>query len=59
MSNVNSVALKTKELLRYHCGYHSNTVTIANRVMLIFPMKLCAKYELNTTLDKEIIEVSL
>ena len=27
--------------------------------MLIFPMKLCAKYELNTTEDKEIIEVSL
>ena len=29
VSNINSVALKTKELLRYHCGYHGNIVTIA------------------------------
>ena len=29
MSNMNLIALKTKELLRYHCGYHGNIVTSA------------------------------
>ena len=29
VSNINSVALKTEELLSYHCGYHGNIVTIA------------------------------
>ena len=24
-----SIGLKTKELLRYHCSYHGNLVTIA------------------------------
>ena len=29
MPNINLIMLKTKELLSYHCGYHSNIVTIA------------------------------
>ena len=29
MPNMNSLPLKTKELLRYHSGCHSNIVTIA------------------------------
>ena len=50
MSNVNSIPLKTKGLLRYHCGYHGNIVTIATRclVMPIFPAKLCVKYDFST-----------
>ena len=31
--NVDSIWLKTKELLTYHCGYHGNLVTIAMRYM--------------------------
>ena len=31
MPNVNSIWLKTKELLTYHYGCHSNLVTIATR----------------------------
>ena len=29
MPNINSITIKTKELLRYHCGYHGKIVTIA------------------------------
>ena len=28
MSNMNLIPVKTKELLRYHCGCHGNIVTI-------------------------------
>ena len=28
---MDSIQLKTKELLTYHCGYHGNLVTIATR----------------------------
>ena len=31
MPNVDSILLKTKELLTYHYGCHSNLVTIATR----------------------------
>ena len=34
MLNVNSIRLKTKELLTYQCGCHSNLVTIAMRYVL-------------------------
>ena len=33
MPNVDSIWLKTKELLTYHYGCHSNLVTIAARYM--------------------------
>ena len=29
MPNINSIHLKTKELLRYHCGFHGNLVAVA------------------------------
>ena len=29
MSHMSLILLKTKELLRYHCGYHGNIITIA------------------------------
>ena len=31
MPNVDSIWLKTRELLTYHCGCHSNLVIIATR----------------------------
>ena len=31
MLNVDSIWLKAKELLTYHCGCHGNLVTIATR----------------------------
>ena len=29
MPNMNSIRLKTKELLRYHCSFHGNLVAVA------------------------------
>ena len=29
MPNMNSIHLKTKELLRYHCSFHGNLVAVA------------------------------
>ena len=29
MANMNSVHLKTKELLRYHCSFHGNRIAVA------------------------------
>ena len=29
MSNMNSIHLKTKDLLRYHCSCHGNVVAVA------------------------------
>ena len=31
MPNMNTIQLKTKELLTYYCGCHGNLVTIATR----------------------------
>ena len=31
MLNVDSIRLKTKELLTYHCGFHGNLITIITR----------------------------
>ena len=33
MLKMGSIALKTNELLTYHCGCHGNLVTIATRYM--------------------------
>ena len=44
MPNVDSIWLKTKELLTYHYGCHSNLVT---------------KYDLNRTQDKRVIYITL
>ena len=45
---MNSVLLKTNELLTYHCGFYvNNLVTIA--IMPIVPRKDQAKYEINTS----------
>ena len=58
---MNLIPLKTKERLRYHSGYYGSIVTIATGTLVTpnAPTKLCAKYELNATYDKEVIEVSL
>ena len=29
MPNINSIHLKTKELLRYHCSFYGNLVAVA------------------------------
>ena len=29
MPNINSIHLKKKELLRYHCSFHGNVVAVA------------------------------
>ena len=52
--NMDSIRLKTKELLTYYYGCYGNLVTIATRYvpMLIIPYKHRAKYEVNTTKDK-------
>ena len=31
MANIISIRVKTKELLRHHCSYHGNLVTISIR----------------------------
>ena len=31
MANMMPIGLKTKELLRHHCSYHGNLVTMATR----------------------------
>ena len=31
MANMISIGLKTKELLRHHCSYHGNLITITTR----------------------------
>ena len=31
---MNLISLKTKEVLRYHCGCHSNIVTIATEYVV-------------------------
>ena len=48
--NMNSVRLKTKDLLTFHSGCHGSWVTIEARyvLMLIVPKNLHTKYELNT-----------
>ena len=33
-TNKNSVSLKTKELVIYHCGGHGNTVTISTEYVV-------------------------
>ena len=47
MLNVDSIGLKTKELLTYHYGCHSNLVTIATRRNS--KMRVLAKIPLFTT----------
>ena len=34
MPNMISIGLKAQKLLRYHCSYHGNLVTIAEGIML-------------------------
>ena len=51
MSHMDSIRLKTKELLTYYCGYHGNLGTIATRYVAvpIVPRNLHTRYGLNTT----------
>ena len=51
MPNINSIHLKTKELLRYYCSFHGNLVTVA---MKYVSKELNAKYEDNMILAKGI-----
>ena len=48
---MDSIGLKTKELLTYYCGYHGNLVTIAMRYVAdsYCPKESRAKYGLNMT----------
>ena len=57
MPNVDSIWLKTKELLTYHYGCHGNLVTIATKYVAdaIHPKKLRTKYDLNRTQNKRVI----
>ena len=61
MPNVDSIGLKTKELLTYHFGCHSNLVTIATRYVAdaYHPKKVHTKYDLNRTQDKRVIYITL
>ena len=61
MPNVDSTWLKTKELLTYHYGCHSNLVTIATRYVAdaYHPKKVHTKYDLNRTQDKRVIYITL
>ena len=61
MLNVDSIWLKTKELLTYHYGYHSDLVTIAKRMWLmpIILRNVHTKYELSRTQDKRVIYITL
>ena len=56
---MNSIQLK--EQLRYHCSGHGNPITLARIIWLIFNVrrKSHAKYELNASKNKGLIEVSL
>ena len=38
--DINSILLRTKELLAYHCGCHGNTFTFANLVNDNFELSL-------------------
>ena len=49
MANVNSIQLRTNELLTYHCGCHGSLVTIATKyvvVLIIYeaPCQIFSKY---------------
>ena len=61
MPNVDSISHKTKELLTYHYGCHSNLVTIATRyvAMPIILRKVHTKYDLNRTQDKRVVYITL
>ena len=62
MPNVDSTWYKTKELLTYHYGCHSNLVTIATRYTWLMPIilrKVHTKYDLNRTQDKRVIYITL
>ena len=61
MPNVISIWLKTKELLPYHYGCHSNPVTIATRYVAdaITLRKIHTNYDLNRTPDKRVIYITL
>ena len=61
MPNVDSIWPKTKELLTYHYGCHSNLVTIATSMWLkpIILKKVHRKYDLNRTQDKRVIYITL
>ena len=49
--NMDSIQLKTKELLMYHCGYYGNLVTIATRYvadayhLIEPPYQICTQYD--------------
>ena len=45
MPNIILIGLKTWKLLRYHCSYHGNLVTIATK----YVAKAYDKYGLNRT----------
>ena len=62
MPNMDSIQIKTNELLRYYCSCHGNLVTIAMRFVAnvsIVPRNLYAKYGFNTTQDKGVIDILL
>ena len=56
---MDSIKLKKKELLTYHCGCHGNLVTIAMRFVsnVYCPKNLHTKYGLNTTQYKGVIDI--
>ena len=56
MANLDSTWFKTKELLTYYYGCHSNLATIATRYVAdaYILRKVHTKYDLNGTQDKEL-----
>ena len=50
MPHMDSIGLKTKELLTYYCGCHGNLVTIAMRYVAdaYCPYQIWTQYNLNT-----------
>ena len=49
MANMNSIRLKTKELLRFHSGYRGDLAIIATLLKPIVSGKLNTKYEFDMT----------
>ena len=57
--NINSIQLRTNKLLMFPSDCYGNLVTMRYVTVSIVSKDLHTKYELNTTKDKEVIEVSL
>ena len=61
MPNMDSIQLKTNELLIFQSGCHGNQVHITTwyKVDAYYPKNIYAKYRLKMTQDKGVIDVSL